>query len=209
MCNFKLLIVSISSFLPQIRAGLVTVSDIQHENYHHQHPKYGSHDVDYYSPPKYAFKYGVSDPHTGDHKTQTEVRDGEVVKGQYSLVEPDGSIRTVSYVADPVNGFNAVVSKSGPNVHTEPQQHLSHNAAVIATPVKAVVPQYIKPVVPSIVKPIAVAPPVVQYQKPIIKYTSAIGYPKTSGYYNDYDTAYEYPEAYDLQSYYGDINSRY
>lgn len=28
--------------------------------------------------------------------------------GQYSLVEPDGSIRTVDYTADPVNGFNAV-----------------------------------------------------------------------------------------------------
>lgn len=28
--------------------------------------------------------------------------------GQYSLVEPDGSIRTVDYTADPINGFNAV-----------------------------------------------------------------------------------------------------
>lgn len=37
--------------------------------------------------------------------------------GQYSLVEPDGSIRTVDYTADPINGFNAVVSKSGPTVH--------------------------------------------------------------------------------------------
>lgn len=41
-------------------------------------------------------------------------RDGDVVKGQYSLVEPDGSIRTVTYTADAVNGFNAVVSKSHP-----------------------------------------------------------------------------------------------
>lgn len=28
--------------------------------------------------------------------------------GQYSLVEPDGSIRTVDYTADPIHGFNAV-----------------------------------------------------------------------------------------------------
>lgn len=28
--------------------------------------------------------------------------------GQYSLVEPDGSIRTVDYTADSINGFNAV-----------------------------------------------------------------------------------------------------
>lgn len=36
--------------------------------------------------------------------------------GSYSLVEPDGSLRTVIYTADPVNGFNAVVEKT-PLVH--------------------------------------------------------------------------------------------
>lgn len=70
--------------------------------------------------PKYAFKYGVADPHTGDVKSQQESRDGDVVKGQYSLVEPDGSVRTVDYTADSVNGFNAVVSKSVPTVHNAP-----------------------------------------------------------------------------------------
>lgn len=39
------------------------------------------------------------------------------ISGQYSLVEPDGSVRTVDYTADSVNGFNAVVSKSAPTVH--------------------------------------------------------------------------------------------
>ena len=52
--------------------------------------------------------------------------------GQYSLVEPDGSVRTVTYTADPIHGFNAVVSKSAPTVHAH---------AVVAKPiVKAVVP---------------------------------------------------------------------
>lgn len=36
--------------------------------------------------PRYAFEYGVNDPHTGDIKHQKEERDGDVVKGQYSLV---------------------------------------------------------------------------------------------------------------------------
>lgn len=63
--------------------------------------------------PKYEFKYGVADGHTGDQKSQYETRDGDVVKGQYSLVEPDGTVRTVDYTADPHNGFNAVVTKSG------------------------------------------------------------------------------------------------
>lgn len=38
-------------------------------------------------------------------------------------MEPDGSIRTVSYAADDYSGFNAVVSKSGPTVHDEPISH--------------------------------------------------------------------------------------
>lgn len=50
-------------------------------------------------------------------KSQQETRDGDVVKGQYSLVEPDGSIRTVDYAADDISGFNAVVSKNVPSVH--------------------------------------------------------------------------------------------
>lgn len=33
------------------------------------------------APPKYAFKYGVNDYHTGDVKSQHETRDGDVVKG--------------------------------------------------------------------------------------------------------------------------------
>lgn len=113
------------------------------------------------APPKYAFKYGVNDYHTGDVKSQHETRDGDVVKGiiywlynfivsylrhlhflhfvnwkrcdklkkkktknenrkkikqlflvlitgQYSLVEPDGSIRTVDYTADKVNGWDFI-----------------------------------------------------------------------------------------------------
>lgn len=32
--------------------------------------------------PKYAFNYGVADPHTGDIKSQHETRDGDVVKGK-------------------------------------------------------------------------------------------------------------------------------
>ncbi|XP_033609561.1 cuticle protein 19 isoform X2 [Cryptotermes secundus] len=73
--------------------------------------------VDYYAYPKYSFSYGVNDAHTGDIKSQWEERDGDVVKGEYSLVEPDGTVRTVSYTADAHNGFNAVVHRSGPAVH--------------------------------------------------------------------------------------------
>jgi len=67
--------------------------------------------------PKYAFEYGVKDTHTGDVKSQSEQRDGDVVKGEYSLLQPDGTTRTVHYSADGHNGFNAVVQISGHAVH--------------------------------------------------------------------------------------------
>jgi len=66
--------------------------------------------------PQYNYGYSVSDALTGDSKNAHETRDGDVVKGQYSLVEPDGAVRTVTYTADPVNGFNAVVDRSAPAV---------------------------------------------------------------------------------------------
>lgn len=67
--------------------------------------------------PAYAFSYGVKDLHTGDVKSQWESRSEGGVKGHYSVLEPDGSIRSVHYTADAKNGFNAVVKTHGPNVH--------------------------------------------------------------------------------------------
>jgi hypothetical protein len=64
----------------------------------------------------------VNDQHTGDIKQQSEQRDGDVVKGQYSLVEPDGTTRTVKYTSDKHNGFNAEVIKSGHATHPAPKK---------------------------------------------------------------------------------------
>ncbi|XP_047511334.1 larval cuticle protein A2B-like [Pieris napi] len=61
--------------------------------------------------PQYSFAYDVQDGLTGDSKTQHESRDGDVVQGSYSVVDPDGHKRTVDYTADPHNGFNAVVRR--------------------------------------------------------------------------------------------------
>ena len=68
--------------------------------------------VDYDANPQYSFIYRVTDIETGDSKAQEETRNGDSVEGSYSIVEPDGSIRTVRYSADPVNGFNAVVERN-------------------------------------------------------------------------------------------------
>lgn len=79
--------------------------------------------------PKYSYKYGVHDEHTGDVKSAHETRDGDVVKGKYSLVEPDGSVRTVEYTADKHNGFNAVVTRTGHNTHAyhAPEHEYDHS----------------------------------------------------------------------------------
>ncbi|XP_041976460.1 cuticle protein 18.6-like [Aricia agestis] len=83
---------------------------------------YGAHydGHDEYAYPKYDFAYSVADPHTGDHKSQHETRDGDAVHGSYSLLQPDGSVRTVDYTADDHNGFNALVHNSAPSIHPEP-----------------------------------------------------------------------------------------
>lgn len=67
--------------------------------------------------PKYNFNYAVHDPHTGDEKQHVEERDGDHVKGSYSLKEADGTTRVVEYEADKHNGFNAIVHKVGHASH--------------------------------------------------------------------------------------------
>lgn len=54
--------------------------------------------------PAYKFEYSVLDTHTGDQKSQSETRDGDVVKGYYSFVQPDGHVRTVHYESDKHSG---------------------------------------------------------------------------------------------------------
>ncbi|XP_063922417.1 adult-specific cuticular protein ACP-20-like [Zophobas morio] len=82
-----------------------------------------SHHEEHHAPAKYQFKYGVEDKHTGDIKQHEETRDGHVVKGSYSLHEPDGTILTVHYTADKKSGFNAVVQRSGHATHPQKSHH--------------------------------------------------------------------------------------
>ncbi|KAL3283007.1 hypothetical protein HHI36_006164 [Cryptolaemus montrouzieri] len=80
-------------------------------------------------PSDYSFSYGVKDLHSGDVKNQWEEKKGNIVTGQYSLMEPDGSTRTVDYTADDKNGFNAIVKFNQHFVHpiTKSKGAVSHN----------------------------------------------------------------------------------
>ncbi|XP_065085193.1 larval cuticle protein A2B-like [Ochlerotatus camptorhynchus] len=68
---------------------------------------------EHHSHPKYKFEYGVKDGHTHDHKSAWEHRDGDVVKGQYTLDEADGTHRVVDYTSDHKTGFQAHVQRTG------------------------------------------------------------------------------------------------
>ncbi|XP_063358208.1 larval/pupal rigid cuticle protein 66-like [Cydia amplana] len=92
-----------------------------------------------------SFSYGVSDPHTGDVKSQHETRVGDSVVGQYSLLESDGTKRTVDYAADAHSGFNAVVRKD-PLLHAAPVA-IAH-AAPLAYAAQAAPLAYAAPAAP-------------------------------------------------------------
>ncbi|KRT84575.1 Insect cuticle protein, partial [Oryctes borbonicus] len=81
-----------------------------------------------YEPKDYSFSYGVKDLHTGDVKQQWEKKDGDSIRGHYSLVEPDGSVRIVDYTADPKSGFNAVVKHKGVSYHHHANKATSHKS---------------------------------------------------------------------------------
>ncbi|XP_030373847.1 larval cuticle protein A2B-like [Scaptodrosophila lebanonensis] len=81
-------------------------------------PVLAKRDDDYDPHPQYKFGYDVQDAISGDSKSQVEERDGDVVRGEYSLIEPDGYKRIVQYTSDPHNGFNAVVNRVPVDVKT-------------------------------------------------------------------------------------------
>ncbi|XP_013135013.1 PREDICTED: uncharacterized protein LOC106100621, partial [Papilio polytes] len=97
---------------------------------HYAAPSHGiiaaAQHVEEYAHPRYDFAYSVADGHTGDNKSQQESRDGDAVHGQYSLLEADGSVRTVQYTADDHSGFNAVVTNSAPAHHAAPAHAPQH-----------------------------------------------------------------------------------
>jgi len=85
---------------------------------------------DIYAHPSYKYSYGVADKHTGDQKSAQEVRDGGVTKGSYSLVQPDGVLRTVNYIVTPHGGFQAQVINKGVAGHPAIYGHHGHGVGI-------------------------------------------------------------------------------
>ncbi|XP_073820010.1 larval cuticle protein A2B-like [Musca autumnalis] len=136
--------------------------------------------------PQYKFSYGVDDKLTGDNKSQNEERDGDAVRGEYSLIDADGYKRTVHYTADDANGFNAVVQR-------EPLGH-----AVVKTVAHYAAPTVVKTVAPvaHYAAPVAhyAAPAaVVKHVAPVAHYTAPVAHYAAPTHYASYETpAYAY-----------------
>nr|AYA49917.1 cuticular protein 99 [Leptinotarsa decemlineata] len=58
--------------------------------------------VDVWAPPKYEYKYGVDDAHTGDLKQKQESRIGDLTKSEYGLAEKDRQIQVSRVIAGAV-----------------------------------------------------------------------------------------------------------
>lgn len=123
--------------------------------------------------PQYSYGYDVQDGLTGDSKSQHETRNGDTVEGSYSVVDPDGTKRTVDYTADPVNGFNAVVHKEPVAVAAPVVAKAVAPVAYAAPVAKIAAPvAYAAPAFAKVAAPYAYAAPIakVGYSAPIASY---------------------------------------
>lgn len=64
----------------------------------------------------YEYRYSVDDQVSGVVNDRWEQRQGQFVKGSYSLLDPSGKVRTVSYEVDGPRGFVAVVKTTFPGI---------------------------------------------------------------------------------------------
>ena len=76
--------------------------------------------------PKYAFTYQVADEDTQTYIKQTESRENDLVTGEYSYVDPLGSLITVKYTAGE-DGYQETRT-------VEPNFVAIRNAPIIPTP---------------------------------------------------------------------------
>ena len=66
----------------------------------------------------FDFAYGVQDAYSGNDYAHASNSDGNVVKGEYRVLLPDGRTQIVEYTADE-DGFHPVVRYEGEAVEEE------------------------------------------------------------------------------------------
>merc|ERR1711981_434220 len=92
-----------------------------------------------------------ADSKSGDAKTREEHSEGGVVTGSYTVAQPDGRLRRVTYTADAEHGFNAVVTYDG-----------EAGPPAIDTGIGAIAPAAVAPVAPAVIQEVRTSPAEVQ-----------------------------------------------
>ncbi|KAM7352926.1 cuticular protein 30B [Cochliomyia hominivorax] len=111
-----------------------------------------------YGPVAYEFHYSVHDPHTGDIKSQKEVRKDDKVEGSYELIDSDGYRRLVKYKADDHNGFEAIVLREPTDIKIPIPQPRHEGKLLTATKILAPAP-----LVHYAAKPVLLAKPALSH----------------------------------------------
>ncbi|KAL1455745.1 hypothetical protein WDU94_009815 [Cyamophila willieti] len=69
--------------------------------------------------PQYQFGFDIHDDENTNYHNRKEQREGDKITGSYSVVDSDGFIRTVTYTADPKEGFKAEVSREPTDIRVK------------------------------------------------------------------------------------------
>merc|ERR1711936_1459078 len=95
--------------------------------------------------PSYTYSYQVADEEQQTYIKQTESRDSNVVTGEYSYVDPLGSLITVKYTADE-NGYQETRTSEPGFVAIRAKAPRPQVVEVVPTPVRVVAKPVPKPV---------------------------------------------------------------
>ncbi|XP_064119077.1 cuticle protein 19-like [Macrobrachium nipponense] len=96
----------------------------------------------------FDFEFAVNDQYKGLDFAHDSESDGNVVKGEYHVLLPDGRTQIVTYTADAYNGYQAEVTYEGEAQYPEPQPYTpapAYSAPAPAYSAPAPAPQTIPP----------------------------------------------------------------
>ncbi|XP_044269533.1 bromodomain-containing protein DDB_G0280777-like [Tribolium madens] len=88
----------------------------QQQQQQQQHHEEQQNPEDYDPNPSYQFGFDVNDDLYTNYQNRKEQREGGKTTGSYSVVDSDGFVRTVTYTADPKEGFKAEVTRQPTNI---------------------------------------------------------------------------------------------
>ncbi|CAG7717666.1 unnamed protein product, partial [Allacma fusca] len=100
----------------------------------------------------FDFTYAVKDD-VGNDFSHNANSDGEVVKGEYRTLLPDGRLQIVRYTADWKNGYNAEISYEGEATYPEPPKQPFRPESISENDSQGILPPQNRPPPPPPTRP--------------------------------------------------------